>query len=90
MMEEKQEIPGKQLVGERIQVPVPEKEKEPAALRQKKGKKPVTTRKKIHVVRKGDTLYALALRHKTTVKKIMAANRLKSDKLALEQKLLIP
>ena len=69
---------------------VAERNKEAPAVKKRKKELPVSARKKMHVVRKGDTLYALALKHKTTVKKIMAANRLKSDKLSLEQKLLIP
>lgn len=40
-----------------------------------------------HTVVKGDTLYALALKNKTTVAKIKAANGLKSDLIRPGQKL---
>jgi LysM repeat protein len=55
-------------------------------------KKPVAKKpaSKTHTVVKGDTLYAMALRNKTTVAKIKAANGLSSDKLSLGQKVKIP
>ncbi len=54
--------------------------------------KPKSTAKKSstpssHTVVKGDTLYALALKNKTTVAKIKAANGLKSDLIRPGQKL---
>lgn len=51
--------------------------------------KPKTT---VYTVRKGDTLSSIALKMggKTTSKDIMKANRLKSDKLKIGQKLRIP
>jgi LysM repeat protein len=45
---------------------------------------------KVHTVVKGDTLYGLALKNKTTVAKIKAANGLSSDKLSIGKKLRIP
>jgi LysM repeat protein len=39
---------------------------------------------------KGDTLYALALRNKTTVAKIKALNGLSSDALSIGKKLKMP
>jgi LysM repeat protein len=55
-------------------------------------KKPVAKKpaSKTHTVVKGDTLYAMALRNKTTVAKIKAANGLSSDKLSLGQKIKVP
>ena len=60
-------------------------------------KKPTTTTKKkpssagkIHTVVKGDTLYGLALKNKTTVAKIKALNGLKSDMLSIGKKLKMP
>jgi len=43
-----------------------------------------------YTVKQGDTLYDLALTYGVIVEQIMAANGLASDKLSLEQKLLIP
>jgi len=43
-----------------------------------------------HTVRSGDTLYGLALRYKSTVAKIKAANGLKSDIIRPGQNLRIP
>jgi hypothetical protein len=60
-------------------------------------KKPTTVAKKkpssagkIHTVVKGDTLYGLALKNKTTVAKIKALNGLKSDMLSIGKKLKMP
>ena len=46
----------------------------------------------IYVVKKGDTLYAIALAHGTSVKKILAANPAIKDpqKLRIGQKITIP
>jgi LysM repeat protein len=49
-----------------------------------------TTSSKSHTVTKGDTLYGLALKNKTTVAKIKAANGLTSDTIRLGQKIKIP
>lgn len=49
-----------------------------------------TTSSKSHTVVKGDTLYGLALKNKTTVAKIKAANGLTSDTIRLGQKIKIP
>jgi len=43
-----------------------------------------------YVVRRGDSLSALALRHRTTIKAIKERNRLKSDRVLVGQKLLLP
>ncbi|MDI7274624.1 MAG: LysM peptidoglycan-binding domain-containing protein [Anaerolineae bacterium] len=43
-----------------------------------------------HVVQRGDTLFRLAQRHRTTVQAIKVANQLKCDKIVVGQKLLIP
>lgn len=43
-----------------------------------------------YTVKEGDTLYDLALTYGVTVEQIMAANSLASDKLSLDQKLIIP
>ncbi len=43
-----------------------------------------------HIVQRGDTLFALARRHGTTVQAIKAANGLKCDKIIVGQKLRIP
>lgn len=43
-----------------------------------------------HTVKSGDTLYGLALRYKSTVAKIKAANGLKSDIIRPGQRLRIP
>jgi len=50
-------------------------------------KKPST---KVHIVKKGDTLYGLASKYKTTVAQLKKTNRLKSDKLKTGQKLILP
>lgn len=54
---------------------------------QVKPKKPAPMRV---TVQKGDTLYGLARRHKTTVSAIKQANGLKSDVIRIGQKLVIP
>lgn len=43
-----------------------------------------------YIVKKGDTLYDLAHKFRVSVEQIEAANNLATDKLSLEQKLLIP
>jgi LysM repeat protein len=50
-------------------------------------KKPTT---KVHVVKKGDSLYGIAAKYKTTVPLLKKANKLKSDNLQIGQKLTIP
>ncbi|HTT07250.1 MAG TPA: LysM peptidoglycan-binding domain-containing protein [Gammaproteobacteria bacterium] len=44
----------------------------------------------IHVVRQGENLGAIAQRYAVTVNEIKAANRLKSERLSIDQELLIP
>lgn len=44
----------------------------------------------VHVVKKGDTLYRIAKQYSITVEDIKRANNLKSERLQLGQKLLIP
>ncbi|RMF93462.1 MAG: M23 family metallopeptidase [Nitrospinota bacterium] len=44
----------------------------------------------VHTVRRGETLSALARRYHTDVQTLKAANRLKSSRLAIGQKLIIP
>jgi LysM repeat protein len=51
--------------------------------------KPNNTNKS-YVVRKGDTLSSIARKHNTTVSKIKAKNKLKSDNLRIGQKLILP
>ena len=43
-----------------------------------------------HVVQRGDTLFRLAQRHRTTAQAIKVANQLKCDKIVVGQRLLIP
>lgn len=43
-----------------------------------------------YIVSKGDTLYDLALKYKVTVEEIQLASKLDSDKLSLDQELVIP
>ncbi len=50
----------------------------------------VSTRKTAYIVVSGDNLWSIAKKYKTTVDKIRQANKLKSDKLSIGQKLLIP
>lgn len=45
---------------------------------------------KIHIVKKGDTLYGLASKYKSTVAQLKKINKLKSDNLQIGQKLIIP
>jgi len=45
---------------------------------------------KKYVVKKGDTLSQIAERNRTSVSKIMKANRLRSDRLSIGQVLVIP
>lgn len=49
-----------------------------------------TSKSKIHIVKKGDTLYGIASKYKTTVALLKKVNKLKSDKLQIGQKLTIP
>ncbi|MFM7666733.1 MAG: LysM peptidoglycan-binding domain-containing protein [Bacteroidota bacterium] len=50
-------------------------------------KKPST---KVHIVKKGDTLYGIAAKYKTTVAQLKKSNKLKSENLQIGQKLIIP
>ena len=45
---------------------------------------------KVHVVKKGDTLYGVASKYKTTVAQLKKVNKLKSENLQIGQKLVIP
>jgi LysM repeat protein/lysophospholipase L1-like esterase len=49
-----------------------------------------STRKGVHTVVSGDTLWSLSKKYGTTVDAIKKANKLTSDKLSLGQKLIIP
>lgn len=62
--------------------------REPVSSRSDKPAKPATDF--VYTVQAGDTLFDLAAKYGVTVDQIMAANGLGSDKLSLEQKLLIP
>lgn len=53
-------------------------------------KKPTSSGGRVHTVVRGDTLYGLALKNKTTVAKIKALNGLKSDMLSIGKKLKMP
>jgi LysM repeat protein len=53
-------------------------------------KKPAVVASRSHTVVKGDTLYGLARRYKTTVAKIKSANGLSSDLIRIGQRLKIP
>jgi len=44
----------------------------------------------VHTVKKGDTLYSLARKYRSSVKTIMSANNLKSSTIRIGQKLKIP
>lgn len=45
---------------------------------------------KVHIVKKGDTLYGIAGKYKTTVAQLKKTNKLKSDNLQIGQKLILP
>jgi LysM repeat protein len=45
---------------------------------------------KTHIVKKGDTLYDLAKKYKTTVAQLKKVNKLNGDNLKIGQKLTIP
>lgn len=49
----------------------------------------VTTRTRIHVVKKGDTLFSIARRYALSPEQIKSLNRLKSERVALGQKLVL-
>jgi LysM repeat protein len=51
---------------------------------------PDQKRPEVHIVRKGDTLYALAKRFDCSVEELQKANNLKSTALSIGQKLRIP
>lgn len=53
---------------------------------------PIIESKKVvnHIVKKGETLSSIARKYKTSVPKIKSKNKLKSDKLQIGQKLIIP
>lgn len=76
--------------------PAPSKPKTSTSSSSTVKKKPTTTTakkstsSKTHTVVKGDTLYGLALKNKTTVAKIKSANGLSSDLIRLGQKIKIP
>jgi LysM repeat protein len=53
----------------------------------KETKKP---KAKVHTVKKGDTLYEIAAKYKTTVAQLKKINKLKSDNLQIGQKLTLP
>jgi LysM repeat protein len=57
-----------------------------------KSKPTVNSTKKvvIHIVKKGETLTSIAKKYHTTIPKIKTKNKLKSDKLQIGQKLIIP
>lgn len=62
----------------------------PAPSKAKSTAKKSTTSSGPYTVAKGDTLYGIALKRKTTVAKIKAANGLKTDLIRPGQKLKIP
>jgi len=76
--------------------PTPSKPKTSSSSSSTVKKKPTSTTakksslSKTHTVAKGDTLYGLALKNKTTVAKIKAANGMSSDLIRLGQKIKIP
>ena len=76
--------------------PAPAKPKTSSSSSSTVKKKPTTTAakksssSKTHTVSKGDTLYGLALKNKTTVAKIKAANGMSGDMIRLGQKVKIP
>jgi membrane-bound lytic murein transglycosylase D len=49
----------------------------------------VSTKKKIHVVRRGETLHTIASRYGTTVKKVKKVNRIKSSQIRVGKRLQI-
>lgn len=56
----------------------------------KKSTKRKTIRYVVHTVKSGDTLGGLAYRYKTSMNEIRKKNRLKSDLLSINQKLILP
>ncbi len=58
--------------------------------RQKKSVKVKSTPPVTHTVKKGDTLYALSRKYKTSVDAIQRANRLKGTIIGIDQRLIIP
>ena len=72
-------------VGQRLEIPEGDEPREPP--------KPVTAsspRTTEHVVRSGDTLSGIAGRYGTTVAKLRSANGLRSNRLSVGQRLVIP
>jgi LysM repeat protein/lysophospholipase L1-like esterase len=59
-------------------------------VKKKEDEKKTPPKTKTHIVKKGDTLYDLAKKYKTTVAQIKKTNNLKSDNLKIGQKLIIP
>ncbi len=51
---------------------------------------PASLQAKEHIVKKGDTLYSLAIKYSSTANKLRQVNNLSSDKLKLGEVLLIP
>jgi LysM repeat protein len=45
---------------------------------------------RFHIVKKGDTLYGIAAKYKTTVPQLKKVNKIKGDNLQIGQKLTIP
>ena len=52
--------------------------------------KPAKKAPRIHSVKRGDTLYGLALKYKTSVGSIQRANRMRNTVIGIGQKLIIP
>jgi LysM repeat protein len=67
---------------------------EPKKQEVKQPKAKIPTPKKptarFHVVKKGDTLYGIAAKYKTTVPQLKKVNKIKGDNLQIGQKLTIP
>jgi peptidoglycan DL-endopeptidase LytE len=49
-----------------------------------------TSSAEVHIVRQGESLYRIALKHNTTPALLLRANKLKSDKIKVGQKITIP
>lgn len=56
----------------------------------KKSNKRKTTNYTVHIVKSGDTLSGIARKYKTTMKEIRKKNKLKTNLLSINQKLLLP